>query len=236
MSAERKPLDKLFDLSAATTVYWDLETFSNCDVKKCGAHIYAADPSTGVLIMCYAIGDGEVQMWQPGDPPPAPFADPTEHKFISDNWTFENEILKHKLVPQHGFAPIPIEQQDCAQRRALTNAFPAELGRRCEALELPYHKDPAARRAMLRLSRLHNYKDPAKRERDFALTAERCKTDVAATRACYNHPRLRPLPPEERQVLLLDWPSTTAACAPICPLSRPPTRSCSRCSATSTLG
>src|SRR6516162_11475923 len=204
MSAERKPLDKFFDLSAGTTVYWDLETFSNCDVKKCGAHIYAADPSTGVLIMCYAIGDGEVQMWQPGDPPPAPFADPTGHKFISDNWTFENEILKHKLVPQHGFAPIPIEQQDCAQRRALMNAFPAELGRRCEALELPYHKDPAARRAMLRLSRLHNYKDPAKRERDFALTAERCKTDVAATRACYNHPRLRPLPPEERQVLLLD--------------------------------
>ena len=204
MSAERKPLDKFFDLSAGTTVYWDLETFSNCDVKKCGAHIYAADPSTGVLIMCYAIGDGEVQMWQPGDPPPAPFADPTGHKFISDNWTFENEILKHKLVPQHGFAPIPIEQQDCAQRRALMNAFPAELGRRCEALELPYHKDPAARRAMLRLSRLHNYKDLAKRERDFALTAERCKTDVAATRACYNHPRLRPLPPEERQVLLLD--------------------------------
>jgi len=204
MTAERTPLDDLFDLSVGTPVYWDIETNSKRNLKECGAHVYATDPSTGVLVMCYAIGDGEVQVWMLGDPVPAPFADPTGYWFISDNWAFENLILAHILIPQYGFAPIPIKQQDCAQRKALASAFPAELGRRCAALDLPYRKDPTARRAMLRLSRMHQYKDPAKRERDFALTVERCKTDVAATRAAYNHPRLRPLPPDERHVLLLD--------------------------------
>jgi len=204
MATERTLLDDLFDRNIGATVYWDVETFSRRNLKKCGAHVYATDPTTGMLIMCYAVGDGEVQLWRVGDPVPAPFADPTEYTFVSDNWTFENLILAHILVPQHGFVRIPYTHQDCAQRRALARAFPAELGRRCAALGLPYTKDPAARRAMLRLSRLHKYKDPAKRERDFALLIERCKTDVEATRACYNHPRLRPLPPEERQVLLLD--------------------------------
>ena len=46
--------------------------------------------------------------------------------------------------------------------------------------------------------------DPAARERDLALLLERCKSDVVATRAAYNSPRLRPLLPEERHLLLHD--------------------------------
>src|SRR5262249_34816190 len=132
------------------------------------------------------------------------------HKFISDNWTFENLILEHVLIPRYAFVPIPIEDQDCAQRKALASAFPAELGLRAQALDLPYRKDPKARAAMLRVTRPSKRKrkkpeDPAARERDLALLLERCKCDVETTRACYNHPRLRPLPPEERRLLLTDW-------------------------------
>src|SRR5262249_7712762 len=185
-------------------VYWDVETFSRCNLKDCGAYIYAADPSTDVFFVCYAVDDGEVQTWKPGDPIPVPFTNLAEHEFVSDNWTFERQILEHVLVPRYGFVPIPIEQQDCAQRRALASAFPAELGTRCEALGLPYRKDLAARRAMLRLARMHKYKDPAARERDLELLWQRCKSDVAMTRAAYNHPRLPPLPPEERLQLLFD--------------------------------
>jgi DNA polymerase len=185
-------------------VYWDVETFSCCKLKDCGAHVYAADPSTGVFFVCYAVDDGEVQTWRPSDPVPVVFAAPTSHTFVSDNWTFERLILKHVLIPQHGFVPLALEQQDCAQRKALASAFPAELGLRCEALELPYRKNLAARRAMLRLARMHEYKDPAARERDLELLWQRCLSDVAMTRAAYNHPRLRPLPPEERLQLLFD--------------------------------
>ena len=89
MATERTLLDDLFDRNVGATVYWDVETFSRRNLKKCGAHVYATDLTTGMLIMCYAVGDGEVQLWRVGDPVPAPFADPTEYTFVSDNWTFE---------------------------------------------------------------------------------------------------------------------------------------------------
>src|SRR5262245_2498479 len=190
-------------------VCWDVETHSHCNLKEYGAHIYAADKSTGVYFFCFACDDGEVQVWKPCDPVPPPFANPTEHTFVADNWDFERLILTHILIPRYGFVPIPIENQDCAQRRALANAYPAELGLRCEALGLPYRKDPEARQAMLRLSRPQTAKkrkkpeDPASRERDLALLLERCKNDVRSTRAAYHSPRLRPLP-EGRAQLLLD--------------------------------
>src|SRR5262245_44657615 len=46
-------------------VTWDLETFSQINLKEHGAYIYATHPSTGVHFMCYAIDDGEVQVWRP---------------------------------------------------------------------------------------------------------------------------------------------------------------------------
>ena len=191
-------------------VTWDVETFSQINLKEHGAYIYATHSSTGVHFLCYAVDDGEVQVWRPGDPSPEPFINPTAYKFVSDNWTLENAILRHILIPRHGFVPIPIENQDCAQRLALANAYPAELGLRCEALGLPYRKDPEARKAMLRLSRPQTAKkrkkpeDPAARECDLALLRGRCMNDVRATRAAYHSPRLRPLLPEERAQLLLD--------------------------------
>src|SRR6516164_6408156 len=191
-------------------IYWDVETFSQISLKERGAHVYASDPSTGIHFFCWAIDDGEVQTWKPGDAVPAPFTNPTRYTLVSDNWEFERAIHTHILVKRYGFPPIPIKNQDCAQRRALAHAFPAELGLRCEALGLPYRKDPAARQAMLRLSRPQTAKkrkkseDPAARERDLALLWARCKSDVAATRAAYNSSRLQPLIREERDQLLLD--------------------------------
>jgi DNA polymerase len=192
------------------TVYWDVETYSQISLKEHGAHIYAAHASTGVYFVCYAVDDGAIETWRPGDPVSAPFANPAGYGFVSDNWTFENAILQGVLIPRHGFVPLPIEDQDCAQRRALANAFPAELGLRCEALGLDHRKNNEARRAMIRLSRPQTARkrkksdDPAARMRDLALLLERCKADVASTRAAYNSPRLRHLMSEERQQLLLD--------------------------------
>ena len=99
-------------------VYWDIETYSQCGLKERGAYIYAADPSTDIFFSCHAIDDGEVQVWRPGDPVPEPFAHPAEHRFVSDNWEFERAIHAQILVERYGFPPIPIVQQDCAQRRA----------------------------------------------------------------------------------------------------------------------
>jgi DNA polymerase len=192
-------------------VYWDVETFSQVNLKDRGAHIYASDETTGVFFFCHAVDDGEVRTWYPGDPVPAPFANPPGFLIVSDNFSFERSIHENILVRRYGFPPIPLENTDCAERRALAASYPAELGLRCEALGLRFRKNPEARKAMMRLARPQTKKkqsakpeDPTQRERDLMLLLERCKSDVEATRACYNHPRLPPLLPEERALLLLD--------------------------------
>src|SRR6516165_7643375 len=106
-------------------IYWDIETYSQVSLKERGAHIYAADPTTGIHFLCYAIDDNEVQTWRPGDPVPIPFADPTCYLFVSDNWTFERAIHAEILVKRYGFPSILLKNQDCAQRRALAFAYPA---------------------------------------------------------------------------------------------------------------
>jgi DNA polymerase len=192
------------------TVIWDIETFSHVSLKERGAHIYAQHSSTGIHFVCFAVDNDEVQTWRPGDPIPEVFADPSGFTFVSHNWTFENAILQHVLIPRYGFVPISWASQDCALRLALANAYPAELGLCCEALGLPYRKDPEARKAMLRLSRPQTAKkrakpvDPVRRTQDLALLLGRCVSDVEATRAVYRSQLLRPLLPQEREQLLLD--------------------------------
>ena len=55
------------------TLYLDIESRSKISLKDCGSWRYCADPSTEPLYVCWAIDDGEVQTWRPGDPVPAPF-------------------------------------------------------------------------------------------------------------------------------------------------------------------
>jgi len=196
--------------SPGSAVVWDTETISDVSLKERGAHNYAMHPRTDVHFVCFAVDGGEVQTWRPGDPVPEVFANPAGTKFVSHNWTFENAILRHVLIPRYGFIPIAWDHQDCAMRLALASAYPAELGLCCEALGLPFRKDPEARKAMLRLSRPQPVKkpkkpvDPAQRERDLALLMERCQSDVAATRAVYWSNLLRPLLQQERVLLRLD--------------------------------
>jgi len=43
----------------------DIETFSTADLKKVGTYTYAQHPSTEILCVCYAFGDGPVHIWIP---------------------------------------------------------------------------------------------------------------------------------------------------------------------------
>jgi len=198
------------------TVFADVETYCDISLTEHGAYRYAKHPSARPLVLCFAVDADDVQTWMPDDPPPAVFLeaadnpDPAIWRCVFDNWVFENLILEHVLIPRYGFRPLPLEIQDCAQRLALANGYPAELGLRAAALGLPYKKDPEARKAMLRITRPKTAKSRRKTEsteqyqQDLTLVIERCRHDVEATRACYNAPQLKHLSPEERRMLLVD--------------------------------
>jgi DNA polymerase len=118
-------------IAVAHILYRDIETRSEVSLKTVGADKYAADPSTEVLCVAYAIDEGEVQTWHPVNPVPAPFANPADFLFVSDNFAFEPAIYESILVRRYGFPPIPLENSDCAERRAIAASYPAELGLRC---------------------------------------------------------------------------------------------------------
>ena len=94
----------------------------------------------------------------------------------------------------------------------MANAYPAELDLLAQALGLPYRKDPAARKAMLAVSRPKAQRkrkattipvwdeDPAKLQ----LVRERCKLDVITTRAVWQSPKLKPLTTGERHYQIQD--------------------------------
>ena len=198
------------------TLFWDIETRSAVSLRDCGAHIYAIDPTTQPLCLVCAIDDEEPQLWLPTDATPAVFfeiaSDPTNWKLVAHNYEFERVILDNILVPRHGFRPIPLEAQHCTQRLALANAYPAELDLLAQALGLPYRKDPAARKAMLAVSRPKTQRqrkattiptwddDPAKLQ----LLYGRCKLDVITTRAVWQSAKLQRLTKTERHYQLQD--------------------------------
>ncbi|MGY8682664.1 hypothetical protein Q2941_33525 [Bradyrhizobium sp. UFLA05-153] len=198
------------------TLYWDLETRSAVNLRDCGGFIYAIDPTTEPLCMFYAIDDADPQLWLPTDPVPPVFADiaadPSSWRMVAHSYDFERGMLVNTLVPRYGFPQIPPEVQHCSQRLALANAYPAELDLLAQALGLPYRKDPAARKAMLAVSRPRaNRKrrtgtiplwdeDPAKLQ----LTYERCKLDVITMREVWQSPKLKQLSATERRYQLQD--------------------------------
>lgn len=48
-------------------LFLDTETYSEADLKKCGAYAYAEHPSTEIMICTYAFDDDKVQVWDATD-------------------------------------------------------------------------------------------------------------------------------------------------------------------------
>ena len=82
------------------TLFRDIETRSVLDLKTVGAWRYAADPTTEVLCVAYAVDDNPVQIWAPGDPIPNEFTeaahDPT-WTVVAHNDQFETAV-EHLLL------------------------------------------------------------------------------------------------------------------------------------------
>jgi DNA polymerase len=197
-------------------LFWDIESRSAASLRMQGAWRYASDRTTDALCLCFAVDDGDVDVWLPGQPVPAPFLeaarDPHEWRTITHNAEFERAVLEHVLVSKHGFAAIPIEVQHCSMALALANGYPAELDLLAQALGLEYQKDREGVRLVRLMSRprkprkgedknvLHWVFDEEKLQRLIAY----CQQDVRTARAVWRHPKLRTLSKSERRVQILD--------------------------------
>src|SRR5262249_53903875 len=134
----------------------DYETRSQAIIKTVGTYKYATDPSTTVLCAAFAMDDGPVQLWTPGDPVPAEFIEAaTNPAWIVSAHVghFEDAIERHVLHPQSGWSVFPVEKQRCTQAMALAMGLPARLSTAANALELSNRKDAAGERLMHQTSK-----------------------------------------------------------------------------------
>ena len=169
-------------------LFRDIETRSAADLKVVGAHRYAADPSTEVLCVGYAMNDGPEGIWIPGQPIPEPFVEAARNPdwlVVAHNDAFERVIEEHILHPRFGWPLVPIERHRCTMAMALAAALPGSLEKAIEALDLLFPKDKAGAALMRKMAKPLRgggwVEDAASLERLY----EYCRRDVKAERALY---------------------------------------------------
>jgi DNA polymerase len=193
------------DPDAPHILHHDVETRSAADLTAVGAHRYAADPTTEVLCLAYAVNDERVRLWVPHEPVPAEFIEAANNPnwlVVAHNDQFERLITQYILGPQHGFPMVPIGRRRCSMAATLAAALPASLEKAVEALGLPHEKDKAGQALMRRMAKPLPggawIEDTASREQLHAY----CRADVEAERALYR--ALPPLTADEQALWELD--------------------------------
>jgi DNA polymerase len=197
--------------------YWDVETRSVARLGKgkeaVGARAYAEHPTTEVLCVAFARGNGPVQTWIPGEPIPAAViqaaADPS-CIWTAHNAAFERAILEHILGPRHGWPAVPVERWVCTMALALSHAYPGGLEAAADALGLVNKKDVALAKEVAVMWKprnpkrgeaatvLHWVDSPELRVKLQAYNRQ----DVVTEREL--HQRLQALPPAEQEVWVVD--------------------------------
>ena len=194
-------------------LFRDFETRSTLNLADVGAWRYAADPSTEMLCVAFAVDEGEVQIWTPGQPIPEEFitaARDPDWLIVAHNDAFETAIETRLLHPRYGWPLVPIERHRCTMAAALANALPGRLEGAAAALKLPIQKDADGHRLMMQMAkprRPRKGEDPDivywhdDMERRLRLQ-EYCRRDVEVERELFK--RLPPLSPDELALWQLD--------------------------------
>ena len=146
----------------------DYETRSRVSLKLLGPAKYASDPSTEITSVAYAVDDGPVQLWLPGDPVPLEYFEAANNPIwivTAHNDPFETAVEQHILGPRFGFPLVPLERHRCTMAMALAVGLPPRLDRLADALELENRKDKAGERLMHQMSKPrkpHKDENPSK--------------------------------------------------------------------------
>jgi DNA polymerase len=137
----------------------DYETFSRCDLKKCGAHVYANDFSTHILCLGYKV----VENGKPSktrvlleadilklDPGLMALVKDDSVMFVAHNATFEQEVWAAQME-LFGWPGIPQKRWHDTLAVAATRGLPLGLDALSRVLELPIGKDMEGHKLMMQM-------------------------------------------------------------------------------------
>lgn len=185
----------------------DFETRSKVDLTQCGVDVYAADPSTDILCMAYALDDDPVSVWVPWrDPEPPAFV--KGEATIKEAWNvgFELAIWNTVGVRKYGFKPLSPQETSDPMARAYAMSLPGSLEMASAAVGLDAAKDMQGRRIMLQLSQPNSkgvFYEYADNPEKFEHLYRYCAQDVEAERATSK--RLLPLSDNEQKIWQMDY-------------------------------
>ena len=206
-------------------IHLDVESYSECDLKRSGLYRYAANPSTELLVVCYCIDNGPGVTWFPyahipgevilgwkgpyltGTQAPADLlkAINSGATVCAHNAQFERLILSGHVGKRHGFPVIPPEQMLCTAAKAASAGLPRSLEDAASAIG-SFPKKAVGRINMLQLAKPRTGKDKRytieafpEKYKELALY---CLDDVLAERDLDN--RLPDLSASEQRVWELD--------------------------------
>ena len=141
-----------------TRLHIDLETRSQCDLRKCGAYVYAAHPTTEILCAAYAYDDEPPRIWYPRRSPiPDDLAVGAEDPGVlltAHNASFERTILSGAAGRRYGFDGTALRatgRWDCTAARAALAGLPRTLEGAGAALDLDVRKDKDGHALMMRM-------------------------------------------------------------------------------------
>jgi hypothetical protein len=116
----------------ALVVYLDFETWSEADIKKCGAHVYAMHPSTRIHCATLCVKGGKRRLWLPGDP--IPWEIWSAATIVAHNAIFEFLIIEHVASRLYGWPKVPLKRFRCTMAKARIAGYPGQLEKVCEAM------------------------------------------------------------------------------------------------------
>ena len=189
------------------TLHLDVETYSECDLKKSGAYRYAEDPTTELLCFAYAFGDEPVQLWKPDEPLPERVVEHirTGGTVRAHNAQFERIVLNGTAGQRVGFPRLEIGQMVCTAAKCRAMGLPGALANAATALGTR-PKDDRGRIDMLTLSKPRTGQEkrwtPENAPERFANLYAYCINDVECEREI-DH-LLPNLSPREQRVYELD--------------------------------
>lgn len=174
----------------------DLETRGVVDLRKVGAHRYAEDRDTSIILGSARMG-ATMERFR-GNPVGLKAYIEAGGRMIGHNQQFERVMLRAAGIE------VSVEQQDCTMARAATMGLPASLENLGAAIDADIQKDKDGHRLMLKMCKprtldpLTWHEDPNEIERLQAY----CDQDVLTE--CAIDARLPPLSDRERRVWELD--------------------------------
>ena len=181
----------------------DFETASDCNLKRCGAWVYADHPTTEILTFWWG-DENKRQCWHPGDDREEliKIANDDKVTIIAFNAGFEKAIWRTIMVPAYGFPDIPNSRWHDVQAVCAMKVLPQDLDRAIQVLRLPDMKDKAGSKATIALSKTNKRGTYDRSPAALAATDLYCEQDVLSEAGL--HARVGWLPPGERSVWLLN--------------------------------